>query len=527
MPDFRCIKCGQPPEDEGGDLTTCTHKAYDCHHCLVCGQPDVECWCCGECETYPCDCDDEDQGSSNFRSITPWDERGQYCSSALSYGTSTHWTKAWPLTADRTDPCTDAADFYLLEALAHALLNRPNRGVELFLDHPEVRVVAREAQRTQENLIERLDPVYCQYVDLACGGELRHHPAVSGRTLDGNRRAAWSGWKVVRDTVGLQALLDAEDLFNDWTGGGYGGPKWGAGARLLYDRLAGKITKKQWIDRVFALQHNGGVFLNKIDWPVTNDPKWALGYMQSKVLVAHAGDDFGTLLKVASPEVKRLWRAYWVAANHARTRCNNRPTKEPFLTTPRWVWFCRVCYGNPRVGHHIKCGRYAAAPSTGKRIVLQLEESQWGDYLWDHWSTDPDDYVLDENYTLKDVHTPLRVQVQLLVVRSSDDAETVQQVHVDRLSELPNVQFKPFEHSTIKKMHKTTGCKWYLMIRVGSKTSPVSFMPVSHKLGQGSVSDIPSIIDVGVLMMSGKLKFNTMGWSQDAILNEWSKEVKQ
>jgi hypothetical protein len=68
-------------------------------------------------------------------------------------------------------------------------------------------------------------------------------------------------------------------------------------ASALHDVLATKLPPELFLDRVWNLQHHGGIVLNKIY--ATDE----LGL----VLEAHGKDDHDTLISFASPATKELW----------------------------------------------------------------------------------------------------------------------------------------------------------------------------------------------------------------------------
>ncbi len=68
-----------------------------------------------------------------------------------------------------------------------------------------------------------------------------------------------------------ELFKNAADIFTDGSwGAGYGGKPWGECASTFYHYYNGDFSPKQFVDRVFALQHNGGSFLNKRTWKIGN-----------------------------------------------------------------------------------------------------------------------------------------------------------------------------------------------------------------------------------------------------------------
>ncbi len=253
---------------------------------------------------------------------------------------------AWPnMKPESHDPVEWAADFYLYDAIMSGMLNHahdcdtkpcPHPIRQMFeMDDPPVR---REARMLQNQLIDEADLVFREYIDMACGGELRHHPSVGHKgVLNGNRSTAWAQWRDVRDLVGVQAILDMAELFIDCnaTTGGVCGQRWRSAAMLLYARLTGKVPPKVFVDQVFTLVHNGGVFLNKLEWKGNH-----LGILQGTVLPAQAADDWPTLLDYASPTAQEVWAEAWIAMNRARIKAGVRPAPRQIT---RSISVCQAC----------------------------------------------------------------------------------------------------------------------------------------------------------------------------------------
>lgn len=240
----------------------------------------------------------------------------------------------WNFDPQGNDPVRAMADYYLLSAIVHNQMNptpHPREDAALF-------GIWLEADQLFRTLIDRWDPLFRAYCDFAVGGELRHHRAIGGRILPGpqTRTAAWAGWKKLRDHYGPDALLAAAYLFKDMAGdGGFGGDLWASAARVLHARITNKITPEVFIDRVFDLEHNGGVFINKVRW-ATKD----LSPMQSKLGPAHAENppDWHMMLVHASESARSLVYEYWPVSNRARRSAGRPFTPRPDFTnasTPR------------------------------------------------------------------------------------------------------------------------------------------------------------------------------------------------
>lgn len=252
---------------------------------------------------------------------------------------------AWPnMKPKEHDPVEWACDFYLYHAImsgavntAHECQGRCEHHIsQMFaLENPPV---LREARVLLNQVITEADLVFREYIDMACGGELRHHPSIGPKdVLSGSRSRAWAQWRDVRDLVGVRALLDMAELFVDCnaTTGGVCGQKWQQAALLLHSRLTGKVKPEVFVDQVFSLVHNGGVFLNKREWKNNR-----LNLLQGSILPAQALDDFNTLLDYASPTAVEVWDEAWRAMNYCRIRSGVRPARREVV---RSIQVCHVC----------------------------------------------------------------------------------------------------------------------------------------------------------------------------------------
>lgn len=243
---------------------------------------------------------------------------------------SSDWTLYWDIDLS-VDLCTAMADFYLLQYMTMNHLG----GKENIqgLQSEQLERLTQEAKGILDKLVERLDPIFCQYMDMAIGGELRHHRAIRSEMRFGSsqREAAWGGWKQVRDQVGPQALLDAAILAEEVTEGGYLGKAWAAPARILHARLTGRIPPVIFVDRAFSLEHNGGSLFNKVEWGVSNRMNWGNSWIKEMLGPAHSATRtiWGPLLLVASPETQRLLGETMRAANKVRVAADLRPVRPP------------------------------------------------------------------------------------------------------------------------------------------------------------------------------------------------------
>lgn len=179
----------------------------------------------------------------------------------------------------------DCADYYLL---AH--LRMPH--------------YLPEAAERLADLASELAEEFTIYLDLACGGELRHASTwpyelpsspVLGRGSD--RSVAWKDWlawetPMYRMEYAVQAFEQAS-----WPSRNYGGEPWMLIASTVLAFLSKEMSAEAFIDRVWNLHHHGGVCLNKV---------YATEELAA-VLEAHGKDDYETLLSYSSETTKFLW----------------------------------------------------------------------------------------------------------------------------------------------------------------------------------------------------------------------------
>lgn len=407
-----CNECGEPPNSCIGYCHCGEHldTYYElCHSCDTCDD-------CGEFKSDGCDC-----SQFGISHDTPWERRGIKVDPLHSKGS---WELLWPEIDPKIDPVQSAADFYLLESVSSGVANQiPGMMLSPFkfddeADHAflklcgvttikerkelikarnirvaerravdpifDARWIMNEAQERLENLVEVLDEIFVAYGHMAISGELRHHHAVGGRSLSTSRSSAWCGWRRVLNAVGNQALMDASELFREFDGGGYGGPPWANCAEVLYQRLEGKlgpdgpdgkINKRMFIDRIWTLEHNGGSFLNKINWSILNPKEWHLGMMKT-LLNAHAAQptDYKTLVKVASKDTVELFRQFVDRINEAKEARHLEVINNPGLIVSSLVPICKGCYSDPRYGHWYGCA-VISQPYPGFKFGEKLSTS--------------------------------------------------------------------------------------------------------------------------------------------------------
>lgn len=179
----------------------------------------------------------------------------------------------------------DCADYYLL---AH--LRMPH--------------YLPDAAERLEDLASDLAEEFTIYLDLACGGELRHASTwpyelpscpVLGRGRD--RSVAWKDWlawetPMYRMEYAVQAFEEAS-----WPSRNYGGEPWMLIAATVLAFLRKEMSPELFVDRVWNLEHHGGCSLNKV---------YATEELAA-VLEAHGKDDYETLLSYSSDSTKLLW----------------------------------------------------------------------------------------------------------------------------------------------------------------------------------------------------------------------------
>jgi hypothetical protein len=283
----------------------------------------------------------------NFGTITNCSWNAKY-----PFTNNEEYTKHFPalLEADKIDPVQSAADFYILygisnraivsfptirssdvesvieaaiklEISATDLFERNQRWKDHNVNNPSAQLgeIADSASTRFAELVDKLDRVFFEYTNAACGGELRHHKATLCLGGSGNHRFnAWEAWGNIYQSEGPNAFNEMENLFLDFNSGSYGGPAWANAVRLLIDRsncnLASDYKENQivFVDRVFNLQHNTGCFLNKLSWTNLRIGRTegieSFINMADTVLAAHGSNppDLYTLWQRASDDVQEM-----------------------------------------------------------------------------------------------------------------------------------------------------------------------------------------------------------------------------
>lgn len=242
-------------------------------------------------------------------------------------------------------PAQFMADFYLVDAIRHGLVNRTDTVSE------EISTVQIEAMLWQQEHVPMMAETFARYMSMVCGGELRHHPLIGDHVLDKNRTYAWGQWLRYCERVGEVRMLDvAVERFKDWgEKTSYGGHTWSLIASTVRNYRTGKMNAFQFCDRAFTLEHNGGCVFNKINWTTDNQTriiggnmmslsirgtKWqkpSIEHMKNSIGPAHAANptDWERLYEFASNEVRGLFMKAWTAGNRARSSIGLRPIPSP------------------------------------------------------------------------------------------------------------------------------------------------------------------------------------------------------
>lgn len=308
-----CYYCGEPT-----DCTSDEHDKCDCWHCPCCGDWHPEnysyahgCYDCVNTERW----DRYGERKQRPTDVIPgWIERNdplpETVCEAKVYQTLHDEAKAMEL-----DPVRCMADFYLLDFLALALARRYRYGTTCQNDGlRDAHLLKQDVKRLQDALVARCDGLFQTYLFAAIGGEVRYHPNVqqTNDEFKNGRATVWNYWCAMGECGDRLALAqDCVELFSDKIpfpkGTGVGGDNWAQIARTLVGRLDGTLDAATFVDRVFNLQHNGGMALNKVKWHsfCGHDIRHC----------RYIGDahhsrrtNFGTLVEVASEDVLTLTR---------------------------------------------------------------------------------------------------------------------------------------------------------------------------------------------------------------------------
>jgi hypothetical protein len=488
---MHCYKCGQS-KDNCTKCETCQY--HECKCCRVCKTP--YCLKCSECERHDCICDPEDEicncsacnpngyedspelkqvggrgGHGNSLDTPGWARRGVELQQVTPDALSTEWEQVWALDHS-IDICQAIADFYLMDAGANRILNMDRVSTKsasglplLTAETGRVGNIAYKFDIARRNLVDKLDDVFQRYLHIAVAGELRHHRAVGGTHLagPGNRSAAWVGWKEVFRQVGPMALKDAAELFRDFGGGAFGGERWALIAEVLWMRLTDRkgrcircleercecnstegpfvpvqyqepqLPPAVFVDRVFNLQHNGGIVLSKVEWGINNPKSYGLREAQYRILPAHGEDppNYRVLLSVASTKTRTLFDKMWTATNALRVAVGEKEVPHPIVINEQYRIICRYCNSNPAIGHMFGCAAptrpdfqngctetlYVGTASGEVNIntplwCKKIYENDWTDWDWRTWKKESFPIAPDGSFVLrpnKKVHLQVTV----------------------------------------------------------------------------------------------------------------------
>lgn len=214
-----------------------------------------------------------------------------------------NWESLWKIDHTTIDPLRTAASFYLLQAIMGDIYGDGSPGFKDY-SRSEIKAAAKflgitpqladerivagmkleaelanmaipimkRAEKRIDRLMDKTLDSFANYIDMASGGELRHHPNIGGDLLPEGRPHAWGVWKSIRDEHGTEALDVAARYFRDFRRAGYGGEAWATGPELLASYERGELgpdvksNRRMFMDRVFTLVHNNGCMLNKLAW---------------------------------------------------------------------------------------------------------------------------------------------------------------------------------------------------------------------------------------------------------------------
>lgn len=234
------------------------------------------------------------------------------------------------------------ADFYLLDAMASGVLSshlhdgiKPMSYNWKLLNLMFSAGLAKKRRRNKEksaldslmeealerftNHVVTAAPKFLAYSHFAIMTEIRYSRQVK-RSIYNYRQHIFSpSWKRLLDEAGgADAMRWAAELFRNpkygtWKGS-YGGEPWGIAADVVGMFESGNcngmaFTEREFLDRVFSLQHNTATFLNKWSWGEDLTDGGGLYYLQT-VLNAHNESDWQMLTRFASQNVRTMWGRY-------------------------------------------------------------------------------------------------------------------------------------------------------------------------------------------------------------------------
>lgn len=263
-----CGDCGEAKHSHC-DNCSCCDNCCCCEHCGYCGETvSSSCNRCYRCEDC-CNCVPDFTGSWSKANHSSAPDKGSIVA-----------------VLETVDPVQSMADFYLAEWI---------------MAYMPGTAVAAAAAKLQAGIVNRCAAAFLLYGPVAIGGELRHHgsaPCNSGRNSSGRYflGLAQSAVAGKQPFTAAELFKDAAEVFYDgsWSAG-YGGEAWRDCAMTFYHYYAGNLSAKQFVDRCFSLQHNGGSFLNKMGWASGNFGLTAMEQIGNVHAAAKADADIAAL----------------------------------------------------------------------------------------------------------------------------------------------------------------------------------------------------------------------------------------
>ena len=217
------------------------------------------------------------------------------------------WKTIWQYTPENVDPVMGAANFYLLQAVS-------NNALSNMIADNHMLSLQQDAKRRLNQTVTQLDEVFLKYGLMAVGGEARYIRRLGDKKLSRKRAYAWIGFKTAYDQLGPAVLEEIATEFDQQPDTSAGGPTWATVTRLVHQRVTRKISPVVFVDSVIGLQHNTGVFLNKVPWNSQSGGDWAGGL---SIIQDHIGPatsaletQWRVLKRYADLPVRNLWSDY-------------------------------------------------------------------------------------------------------------------------------------------------------------------------------------------------------------------------
>ena len=240
----------------------------------------------------------------------------------------------------KVDIAEVVADFYLLEAIASGVLTthlhdgtKPMSYNWRLLNAMFKAGMANKRNKEQtpldtlmqdalgsfaQHVTENADP-FLLYSHYAIMTEARYSPRIKRAIYRDNPDRFAAMWmKIIDHFGGHQTVTWAAELFRNSDYGawksGYGGEPWAIAADVVAMYEAGQcnglpFTEREFLDRVFSLQHNNATFLDKWSWgdKLPNGGNlWKLG----DLLEAHKESLWIRLANNATDRVAYMWGGY-------------------------------------------------------------------------------------------------------------------------------------------------------------------------------------------------------------------------